>query len=159
MRREFARFIVEHAERDADIVLMVGDIGFGLFDEFRERFPLRFFNFGICEQSMISAASGMSQQGLKPYVNTITPYLKERPFEQVKLDIDQQNVNVVLVGFADYPSQGLTHSELDGPYLMKIFKNIESFFPQNSKETREVLVKSYHYIGPSFVSLKRDLNR
>ena len=67
---------------------------------------------GICEQSLIGVASGMALEGLKPWVYTITPFLIERPFEQIKLDIDQQKANVNLVGFADYPTLGPTHSEL-----------------------------------------------
>ena len=59
-----------------------------------ENHPKRFFNMGICEQSLIGVASGMALEGLKPWVYTITPFLIERPFEQIKLDIDQQNVNV-----------------------------------------------------------------
>ena len=66
----------------------------------------RFINMGICEQSMIGVSSGMALEGLKPWVYTITPFLIERPFEQVKLDIDRQMANVKLVGFADYPTLG-----------------------------------------------------
>ena len=96
------------------VVLLVGDIGYGIFDDYRKNHKERFFNLGICEQSLIGVAAGMAIQGLKPWVYTITPFLIERPFEQVKLDIDQQNVNVNLVGFADYPHLGPTHSEING---------------------------------------------
>ena len=102
MRKEFGKVIVELAEKDKNVILIVGDIGYGIFNEFRKRFPDRFFNFGIREQSIVSMAAGMALEGLKPYVYTITPFLIERAFEQVKLDIDQQNVNVKLVGYDTY---------------------------------------------------------
>ena len=102
MRRKFGKIINELAKKDEKIYLLVGDIGYRVFDDFREQHPNRFFNLGICEQSLISVASGMAIEGLKPWVYTITPFLIERPFEQIKLDIDQQNVDVKLVGFADY---------------------------------------------------------
>jgi len=156
MRKEFGKTIVELAEKDDKIYLITGDIGYGIFDEFRKRFPTRFLNFGIREQSMISFASGMALEGLKPYVYTITPFLIERPFEQIKLDIDQQNVNVKLVGYADYPTQGLTHSELDAKGLMGLLKNTVSYFPKNSIETRNALIESYKHEKPTFISLKKD---
>ena len=98
----------------------------------------------------------MSLEGLKPWVYTITPFLIERPFEQVKLDIDQQNVNVKLVGFADYPTLGPTHSELNGKKISKIFKNIKSYFPKNTIETEKNILKCYKNKGPNFISLKSD---
>ncbi len=156
MRKEFGKFIADIAEKDQNIVLIVGDIGYGIFDKFRKEFPDRFFNVGICEQSMIGMASGMALEGLKPYVYTITPFLIERPFEQIKLDIDEQKVNVKLIGYADYPGHGPTHSEIDGKKLMSLFKNIESYFPKDSDETREALLKSYKSSNPSFISLKKD---
>ena len=156
MRRSFGKRISELAEKDEKIYLLVGDIGYRIFDEFREKFPDRFINMGICEQSMIGVSAGMALEGLKPWVYTITPFLIERPFEQVKLDIDQQNVNVKLVGFSDYPKLGPTHTELSGKKMMKLFKNITSYFPKNGDETIQSANEAFNDIGPTFISLKSD---
>ena len=161
MRRKFGKILSELAKKDKKIILIVGDIGYGIFDDFRKNHPNRFFNLGICEQSIIGFASGAALEGLKPWVYTITPFLIERPFEQVKLDIDQQQANVNLVGFADYPTLGPTHSELNAKKLMGLMKNIKSFYPKDSRETEKFFQKTYKIKGPTFMSLKTDkkLNR
>ena len=156
MRRCFGKEIAKIADQDEKIFLLVGDIGFRIFDEFRDRHPKRFFNLGICEHSLIGISAGMALEGLKPWVYTITPFLIERPFEQIKLDIDQQKANVKLVGFSDYPTLGPTHTELNGKKLMSMFKNIQSFFPKNSMETKKAINQVYKKNGPSFISLKSD---
>ena len=156
MRRRFGKIIYELAKEDKKIVLLVGDIGFGIFDNFRKNFSNRFFNMGICEQSLIGVASGMALEGLKPWVYTITPFLIERPFEQIKLDINQQKANVKLVGFADYPSLGPTHSEINAKKLMSLFPNIKSFYPKDSNQTEKIAKKCNKIFGPTFISLKND---
>ena len=158
MRRSFGEIITELADRDEKIYVLVGDIGYRVFDEFREKYPDRFINMGICEQSMIGVSAGMALEGLKPWVYTITPFLIERPFEQVKLDIDQQNVNVKLVGYSDYPTLGPTHTELNGKKLMQLFNNITSYFPEDGEETQKVTYQAYEKNGPAFISLKSDPN-
>lgn len=155
MRREFGKFIVEIARKDPLVYLLVGDIGYGVFDQLREELPDRFINCGLIEQTMIGIAAGMALEGLKPWVYTITPFLIERPFEQIKLDINQQNTNVKLVGYADYPDQGPTHAEIDAQYMMQLFPNIMSCFPRDSKETRVLLDLMYKWEGPAFISLKK----
>jgi len=154
MRREFGKTICEIAENDDKIILITGDIGYGIFEEYKKRFQNRFLNLGICEQSMISVAAGLALEGLKPYIYTITPFLIERPFEQVKLDIDEQNLNVKLVGYADYPKQGPTHRMLNEKVLASMFKNIRSYFPKDNEETRRNLWESYKDENPTFISLK-----
>ncbi len=156
MRRRFGKIIDEIAKRDSKVVLLVGDIGYGIFDDFRKNHPKRFFNMGICEQSIIGFSAGLALEGLKPWVYTITPFLIERPFEQIKLDIDQQNVRVNLVGYADYPKQGPTHAELNAKKMMNLFKNIKSYFPKDSLETERSIYKCYKSKGPCFISLKSD---
>ena len=60
MRRRFGKVISELATKDEKIVLIVGDIGYGVFDDFRKEHPKKFFNLGICEQSIIGLAAGMA---------------------------------------------------------------------------------------------------
>jgi len=151
MRRIFSYHITRLAQLDKSVILIVGDIGYGLFGGFASS---QILNIGICEQSMISVAAGMTLEGLKPWVYTITPFLIERPFEQIKLDIDQQKANVKLVGYADYPDQGPTHAEIDAPKLMGLFRNIRSYFPKTNEEVREAMIEALKP-GPVFISLKK----
>ena len=156
MRRRFGKVIADLADRDERIIVLAGDIGYRVFDEFREKHPDRFINLGICEQSLIGVSAGMALEGLKPWVYTITPFLIERPFEQVKLDIDQQSANVKLIGFADYATLGPTHRELDGEKLMRLFTNITSCFPKDGDEAESMVYEAYQNKGPVFISLKSD---
>jgi len=156
MRRRFGKVIADLADRDKRIYLISGDIGYRVFDEFRDRHPSRFINMGICEQSMIGVSSGLALEGLQPWVYTITPFLIERPFEQIKLDIGHQQANVKLVGYADYPTLGPTHSELDARRLMKLVGNIQSFYPEDGEEAELAIRQAHSYAGPNFISLKSD---
>lgn len=157
MRREFGKIIVELATRDPDIYLIVGDIGHGIFDEYKKLHRSRYLNLGLTEQSMIGVAAGMALQGCKPWVYTITPFLIERPFEQIKIDVDQQKANVKLVGYADYPDLGPTHAT-DVRGIAALLHNTRSYFPEDSGETRLVVEEAYKTNDPCFISLKKDQN-
>ncbi len=155
MRREFGKAIADLAGIDRDVYLIVGDIGHGIFDDFKSKFPERYINLGLTEQSMIGVASGMALEGLKPWVYTITPFLIERPFEQVKIDINQQRANVKLVGYADYPELGPTHAcNVEG--IGSLLCNTRCFIPRNSMETRKAVSDAYNHTGPCFISLMKD---
>jgi transketolase len=155
MRRVLDKFLVQKAYEDPSVIVIVGDIGYGVFDKFKEYFPKRFINLGVMEQSMVGIAAGMALAGKKPYVYTITPFLIERAFEQIKIDIVCNNAPVVLIGYADYPEQGITHQELDGERLMSLL-SIYSYFPMSLQETEQALIDSYG--KPSFISLKKKPN-
>ena len=154
MRKIFGELICEFCKKSPDVILITGDIGYGIFDEVRKAFPDRYLNLGICEQSIIGVAAGMALQGAIPFVYTITPFLIERPFEQIKLDIDQQNIPVKLIGYSDYPTLGPTHTELDGPKLMSLFNNITAYFPDTEQKCVDDLWAAFECCGPAFVSLK-----
>jgi len=155
MRKQFGKTIVELAEKDPKLVLLIGDVEQEMV-EFKNRWPGRFYNLGLCEQAMISMAAGMALEGLRPVVYSITPFLIERPFEQIKIDIDEQNLPVMLVGYADYPIHGPTHRPLNAQGLMSLFKNIVGYFPKDSKETKASMREAYKRAIPAFISLKKD---
>lgn len=155
MRRAWGQAIMEIAKKDEKMIIINGDVEQEV-SEFKKKYPNRIFNFGLCEQSMIGMAAGMAINGLRPVLYSITPFLLERPFEQIKIDIDQQNLPVVLVGYSDYPSHGPTHSPLNAEVICSAFKNIKSYFPTNFREAKKNILDAYKSKKPSFISLKKD---
>lgn len=155
MRVQFGKTLVKIAEKDNRIVLLIGDVEQEM-TEYKERWPEQFFNLGLCEQTIISMAAGMALEGLRPIVYSITPFLIERPFEQIKIDIDEQNLPVMLVGYADYPTHGPTHRPVNAEGLVGLFKNVNGYFPRNSNETERAMLDAYLKGGPAIVCLKKD---
>jgi transketolase len=155
MRKAFGKTLMKLAEKDENIFLLTGDVEQEMSD-FKTKYPHRFYNLGLCEQSIISMAAGMCIEGIRPIVYSITPFLLERPFEQIKIDIDEQNLPVILIGYSDYPTHGPTHRCLDDQGLCKLFKNIVSFFPRNSMETEKSMIEAYLLKKPSIICLKKE---
>ncbi len=155
MRRAFGKTIVKLAKKDERIVLLNGDVVQEM-DDFIAQFPDRYLNLGLTEQSIISIAAGMAIEGMRPIVYSLTPFLLERPFEQVKLDIDEQNLPVMLVGFADYPLHGPTHRPLNAEGLVGLLKNTAGFFPRSTEETEKAMLDAYMIKRPAIICLKKE---
>lgn len=151
MRWSFQLALHDLMERDARVHLLWGDVGAGLFKSHRTDFPGRVLNVGICEQATVSMAAGMAMAGLRPIVYTITPFLIERAFEQIKIDVAQMRMPVGLVGHSD-GSAGPTHIELDAAALMRL-AGVGAFFPK-TKEDVSWLMKTINLDAPWFIGLK-----
>ena len=148
MRRKFGKSSISWQKKIKKFFLLV-DIGYGIFDDFRK--SSKRFKFSIVNKAIV--LRWMSLEGLKPglYHN---PFLLERPFEQVKLDIDQQKANVKLVGFIDYPhlDQRIVNWMLGKSKLVLI----KSYFPKDMPQTEKFIIDCYKNKGPNFISLKSD---
>jgi len=155
MRKAWGTAIVKLASKDPNIVLLTGDVEQDI-TEYKEKFPDRYFNLGLCEQTIISMAAGMALEGLRPVVYSITPFLIERPFEQIKIDIDEQNLPVMLVGYSGYPTHGPTHRPLNAEGLAGLFKNVVGYFPRTGAEAEANLIEAYLLKKPAIVCLKKD---
>ena len=90
MRVAFGETLMKLADKDERIVLLTGDVEQEM-NPFKEKYPNRFFNLGLTEQAITSMAAGLAIEGYRPIVYSITPFVIERPYEQVKIDIDEQN--------------------------------------------------------------------
>ena len=158
MRNAFALELTRLSKERDDICLLSGDIGNRMFDEFKKSAPSRFVNCGIAEANMMSMAAGMALAGLRPFVYTITPFTTTRCLEQIKIDIDEQDLPVLLIGYSDYPSHGPTHKAVNAPALCKAFKNLKSYFPEDSQQVKDAMLEAWDSKKPAFISLKRDHN-
>lgn len=130
MRWSFKDSLYEMMKRDDRTFLLWADVGAGLFKQIIADFPKRTLNCGVMEQTTISMAVGMAIAGYRPIVYSILPFLLERAFEQIKIDVDQMKLPVGIVGHSD-SSCGPTHEETCAGTLMSLLPNIKSHFPQS----------------------------
>jgi transketolase len=92
--------------------VVLADVGADSFGPARRRYPDRVINLGIREQLLISVTGGLALAGLRPIAHTFASFLVERPFEQIKLDLNHQGAGAVLVSAGasdDYADSGRTH--------------------------------------------------
>ena len=112
MRDAFVRVLTEEMERNDRIVLITGDLGFGVLQPLWERFPGQMVNAGIAEQGMVSMAAGLAATGRTVIVYSIGNFPTLRPLEQIRNDCAYHNADVKIVcvggGFV-YGSLGMSH--------------------------------------------------
>ena len=155
MRVAFGETLMKLADKDERIVLLTGDVEQEM-NSFKEKYPDRFFNLGLTEQAITSMAAGLAIEGYRPIVYSITPFVIERPYEQVKIDIDEQNLPVMLIGYSDYPTHGPTHRPLNPERLSTVFKNVKSFFPHDKQSASKAMLDAYLMKVPSMIYLYKD---
>ena len=145
-------------EVDDSLVVLLGDLGYGLFDDLREKFPDRCINFGASEQLMIGAAAGMAMSGKIPICYSITPFLLYRPFEFIRNYLQEEGLAVKLVGSGrdkDYKDAGYTHHSVEAESILNQLPNIEKFFPQDEQQLTLQMNSFIYSKNPGFMSLRK----
>ena len=149
MRIQFKDTALRLAEKDDKLVLIFGDISFYLFNEFHKLYPQRLLNVGICENTLISMAAGMSAAGFHPIVHTIAPFVTERSYEQVKLDVCYNRLGCTIVtcgGSFDYAWDGATQHCYTDLAILRLIPAIEVIQPGSHKEV-DILIRSQYNNG------------
>ena len=142
MRKRFSELLHAEMAQCEDIVLITGDLGYGLWDRIRIDYANRFYNVGSSEQLMLAAATGMAMEGKIPVVYSITPFLLYRPFEVIRNYLDHEEIPVKLVGGGrdrDYGYLGFSHWAEDDRLIMSNFLNIKSEWPHDEADMEKML--------------------
>ena len=156
MRNAFAASVTRLAAEDTDIVLLAGDIGNRLFDEYKDNFPARFYNCGVAEASMTGLASGLASSGLKPITYTITPFNTLRCLEQIRVDVCYPDLPVIIVGTGSgisYASLGVTHHSLEDMAIMRVLPNMNVLAPADSTEVDLALEAALKLGKPTYIRI------
>ncbi len=156
MRKQFKDTLTELAAQDDKLVVILGDISHFLFMPFQEKHPTRFFNMGICENTLISVAAGLSSQGFFPFVHTITPFITERCLEQIKLDLcyNRFGANIVSTGASfDYAWDGATHHAYTDLAILRLMPGMEVTQPGSKKELDTLIRSQYRNGNPTYYRL------
>lgn len=158
MRREFVNWIELQIENNPNIVLITADLGYGLFDNLKQKFPNNFINCGASEQLMIGLAVGLAYSNKIPFCYSITPFLLYRPFELIRNYINKECLNIKLIGSGrdfDYEHDGFSHwAPDDKDIILNSFKNIKAVWPELD-DIHQTLELCLQHHGPYYINLKR----
>lgn len=156
MRNAFAQEATVIAATNDKVVLLSGDIGNRLFDDFKEQAPDRFFNCGVAEANMMTVAAGMALSGLRPIVYTITPFATTRCLEQIRNDVCYQKAPVTIVGVGSglgYASLGPTHQSMEDIALLRAMPELRIICPGDPWEARAAIRSVLDSEEPAYIRL------
>ncbi len=141
-----------------DIFVLVGDLGYGMFDSIKKDFPKRFVNTGAAEQSLLDIGVGLALRGKIPICYSATPFLIYRAFETIRNYINYEKIPVILIGGGrdnDYSHDGFSHWAYEDKKVMAIFKNIKCYWPETKNEVTRLVKKVIKNKSPSYLNLRR----
>ena len=156
MRNAFAREITSLAVDLPNLVLLTGDIGNRLFDEFKDVAPRQFLNCGVAEANMMSVAAGMALSGLRPVVYTITPFTTVRVLEQLRVGVCYHEAPVVIVGTGSglsYAELGPTHHSLEDIAITRGLPGLNELAPSDSRELVAFLREALRSRKPTYMRI------
>ena len=145
MRNSVINELFQAAKEDSEIILLVGDLGFGVVTEFSEKLPSQFINVGVAEQNLTGVATGLSLLGKKTITYSIGNFNTLRCLEQIRNDslYHETNLTIISVGGGfSYGQLGFSHHATEDYGILRTLPGITIFTPGSKKEAIECLNKS-----------------
>jgi transketolase len=156
VREAFSTALVRLALADPKVLLLTGDHGYALFDEFRKRCPDQYINAGIAEQNMVGMAAGLARAGFRPFVYGLAAFVPIRTLEQIKLDIAHDDLPVVLLGDGAgfvYSHLGTSHQSTEDIACTRAIPGLKVLSPADRFEMTASMDYTYAASGPVYLRM------
>jgi transketolase len=163
MRAAFSKALVFAAQADPRVLLLTGDHGYALFDEFRRACPDQYINAGVAEQNMVGVAAGLAKGGFRPVVYGLSSFVPVRVLEQIKLDVWYERLAVVFIGDGAgvvYSGLGSSHQSMEDVAAVRALPHISILSPADDLEMAGCVALALRHDGPVYIRMgKADLGR
>jgi len=156
MRAAFSDALVKLALADSKVLLLTGDHGYALFDEFRKLCPDQYINAGIAEQNMVGMAAGLARAGFRPFVYGLSAFVPVRVVEQIKLDIAHDDLPVVLLGDGAgfvYSHLGTSHQSTEDIACTRAIPGLAVLSPADRFELTMCMQQAYDVARPVYLRM------
>jgi transketolase len=159
-RDGFGEALVELGKTDKNVIVLSADLTASTrANWFKDKYPERFFDFGVAEQDMFSTAAGFALCGKIPFACTFGVFASGRAWDQARVSICYMNLNVKIAGTHGGISvgpDGASHQALEEVTLMRVLPNMTVIVPCDSNEARRATIAAASYPGPVYLRLGRE---
>ena len=156
MRKNFVKTLDKIMKEDPNAYLITLDVGFGVLEPIKEKFPDRIQNHGISEQHVISLATGMTMENKIPFIYSINSFLLFKGFEQIRM-LSDMGSHVILTGTGlnnEYKNFGITHYSFGDEKILSTLP-IKVLTPKTKDEVESSVLEAYRGSGPYYLRLSR----
>jgi transketolase len=161
VRNAFSSALVAAARADERVLLLTGDHGYALFDDFRHHFPKQYINAGISEQNMVGVAAGLAKSGFRPVVYALCAFSPIRVLEQIKLDVCCDELPVLFIGDGAgvvYSALGVSHQSTEDIAALRALPNMRILSPADAHEMKSAMELAFATPSPVYLRMgKSDL--
>ena len=158
-RAAYGEVLQEIGEEFPDVVVMDADLSESTMTcHFAEKYPDRFYNMGIAEQSMMGTAAGLATCGITPICSTFAVFASMRSGEQIRTSICYPKLNVEVVtthSGLSIGTAGATHFCEEDLAIMRALPNMTVIAPADFLETKEAVRAALKMDGPVYIRLGR----
>ena len=160
MRKAYGEALLELGRANEKVVALEADLGKSTMSNmFGGEFPERYFQMGIAEANMISAAAGLALTGHIAYASTFAVFASGRPYDQIRSSVAIPRLNVKIcgssAGLSDF-GDGKTHQSVDDITLMRVLPNMKVFSPADYYETKKIVKAMAAIDGPCYIRVNRN---
>jgi transketolase len=163
MRDAFSRCLVQAAKADSRVLLLTGDHGYALFDQFRKECPSQYINAGIAEQNMVGVAAGLAKVGFFPIVYGLSAFIPIRVLEQIKIDLCYERLPALLIGDGAglvYSHLGTSHQSTEDIAALRGVPNVSIYSPADAVEMEWCFTAALSARGTCYLRMgKADMGR
>jgi transketolase len=157
VRDAFIAKLEELAAANPRVLLITGDLGFGVLDRYVKRFPAQFLNAGVAEQNMTGLATGLAMDGRIVFTYSIANFPTLRCLEQIRNDAAYHNANVKVTaigGGFSYGALGMSHHATEDLAIMRAL-GIPVVAPGCDWEAAEATESLANLAGTCYLRLDR----
>ncbi len=160
MRKAYGQALLELGRSNSKVVALEADLGKSTMSNmFGNAFPERYFQMGIAEANMISAAAGLALTGHVAFASTFAVFASGRPYDQIRSSVAIPRLNVKIcgssAGLSDY-GDGKTHQSIDDITIMRVLPNMKVFSPADAIETAKIVKAMADIPGPCYIRVNRN---
>jgi transketolase len=159
MRKAFVDQLCEIASQNSDLMLLTGDLGYNVFEEFEEKYPNQYINCGVAEQNMVGLAAGLASERKKVFVYSIANFSTFRCLEQIRNDICYHNFPVTIVsvgaGFS-YGTLGYTHYAIEDISIMRSLPGMRILSPADPNDVVASMKLIMNSPSPTYLRLGKN---
>ncbi len=156
MREALSSILVKLAKSDPDVILLTGDHGYALFDDFRKECPGQYINAGIAEQNMVGIAAGLARGGFRPIVYGLSAFIPIRVLEQIKLDVAHDKLPVIFLGDGAgfvYSHLGTSHQSTEDIACTRPIPHLAVYSPADRFEITSCMQMAYEQKASVYVRI------